>query len=110
MKGAATRIEPEPLMTPGCDPCGDPIEIHQEAVLLLRGMWVYDTQLAAPVFMIDPDTNLVIRQYPNGQYGIVTEYDRPSRHAHEDCYERLVREERGDEDLLDDDDEEDIFG
>lgn len=95
--------------TPGCNECGEHVGINESGALILHGMWMLSPEHGLPVFVLDPDHELMLLQLPNGQLAIVTDTPNPpatsgaTHHYHEDClFDRL-----GGDNTLDDKDDDD---
>lgn len=88
--------------SPRCNACGNiiepmlgPYQMPDDAFVALKGQWMMLPQFSAPVFVIDPDTDPMIVNLPNGQTAIlVDDTNTPHQHLHTQCMELLVHEEQ----------------
>jgi len=78
--------------TPLCTFCGLPLELYAETSIILRGSWMPSAEYETAVFMLDPDTQLRLIEYANGQLGLITDHGTPTQHAHDDCLSQLTDE------------------
>lgn len=86
---------------PRCTCCGGlvepmvgPYQMPDDAFVALKGQWMMLPQFSAPVFVIDPDTDPVIVDLPNGQKAIIVDDENtPHRHMHAVCMDAMVNEE-----------------
>lgn len=69
-----------------------PLELYAETSVILRGSWMPSAEYGTAVFLLDPDTQLQLIEFPNGQLGMLTDYGNPTQHAHNDCMEQLIDE------------------
>ncbi len=85
------RISTADALTPECDLCGEEyIGVTNDAFVILKGQFFPHNEFDAPVFMLDPDTDMRILQLPNGQLGLVTDsFKPPTKHVHSECFELM---------------------
>jgi hypothetical protein len=84
-----------------CHICGQPIyplvghqQMPEDACVVLKGQWMWSPDLGAAIFVLDQDTELVVFDTQgNGQLAILPDDEgKPTRHVHEDCYERTAED------------------
>jgi hypothetical protein len=99
-------------ISPACDLCGqEHIGMRQKSELMLSGEWHIDMENDVPVFVLDKDIEMAVRQLPNGQLALVINVEGPVKALHTECYSELTNELYSDgDDIFDpdtDDDDED---
>ncbi len=78
--------------TPCCLGCGVPLDLQDEAIMMLRGNWMPLQDRGVTVFVLDPNTVLEIISLPNGQLALRSDHAEPTQHSHLDCMEQLLAE------------------
>lgn len=90
---ARLRNNGQSAMTPVCCLCEQQIELLDEALMLLSGMWMPNKDLQEPAFVLEVDAPLKFVQMPNGQYALVSEDTKATlaiiRHAHDECINQM---------------------
>lgn len=101
--------------TPVCAVCSERVGLHNDAVLLLKGQFFYDTQNGYAMFILDPDTKIGFAELPDAlgpgqpQLAIILNADEPAPIVpmHEGCAEDELQLDDSD-DLDEDDDPDDL--
>ena len=97
MKRPVGEVSDDPF-TPECRCCGDlHIGVAEDAFLCLRGQWMPSVEFAHPIFVFDPDTQVLVVELANGQLALITDVEgHPTLHVHKECMEQIIREELDD--------------
>lgn len=78
--------------TPDCWYCNQPIDLLEEAHVMLPGQWMVNRDLGQAVFVLDPDIPLELVQLPNGQMALTMDVTKITKHAHVECHEQVRAE------------------
>jgi len=96
---ARLRSHEQSALTPLCCLCEQKIDLLDEAVMLLSGMWMPNKDLQEPTFVLEVDAPLKFVQMPNGQYALVSEDTKATmaiiQHAHNECLLQIKAEISG---------------
>lgn len=90
--------------TPLCLGCGPQIGLTEDAYVALRGMWMYSEEYDTEIFVLDPDTKLILIELANSQLALATDRGGPTKHTCKECFDTAFDEE--DEN---DEDDEDVY-
>lgn len=96
---ARLRSHEQSAMAPRCCLCEQKIDLLDEAIMLLSGMWMPNKELKEPTFVLEVDAPLRFVQMPNGQYALVSEDSKATmaiiQHAHDACLSQIKAEING---------------
>lgn len=88
--------------TPHCYACHEQVGLTNDSAVILQGQWMYSTEYDMPIFVLDPDTKLVVIELPNQQLALVPDQEGcPTIHVDKTCLEIAF------DDAADDDDDDD---